>query len=204
MVFIVACGNEKIGEYETKEECIIFLKKSFGDRMIKPDNYHSSCQGMLEEWRNSDIPGFPVVRILELEAKKSSITDLLKVADKNKVEEVRVPKPVKKVRITACTPTRTRLVTNKKTPPIPASEVEEGTIKEGNDSALYISKKLKDGSSRWTRYYEETHDGLERKRKAPKGKAKEYKEGTVMKGEDGKKWRVKQVKKGVFKWVRVM
>ena len=44
--------------------------------------------------------------------------------------------------------------------------------------------------------------GLERKRKAPMAKAKEFRVGTVMKGEDGKEWMVKKMKGDKFKWVR--
>ena len=57
----------------------------------------------------------------------------------------RIPKPVKVQKNTACTPTRTRLVTGKKTPPIPASQLAEGTIKIGNDGNAWINKKKGDG-----------------------------------------------------------
>ena len=115
--------------------------------------------------------------------------------------EVRIPKPMKPVKNVATTPTRTRLVTGKKTPPIPASQIPEGTVKIGNDGNAWINKK-KGGSYKWVRHYDETHDGLERKRKAPKEKAREFKEGTIMRGEDGREWMVKKMRGGKFKWVR--
>ena len=116
-------------------------------------------------------------------------------------EPKRIPKPSRPVVNKALTPTRTRLITGNKTPPIPASELPEGTVKRGNDGTNWINKK-KGSGYKWVRYYEETHDGLERKRKAPKRRAKEFKEGTVLKGEDGNDWMVKKIAGNRFRWVR--
>ena len=69
------------------------------------------------------------------------------------------------------------------------------------EEADWVNKK-KNGTHRWIRYIEETHDGLERKRKAPNAKAREFKVGTVMTGEDGREWIVKKVKDKNFRWVR--
>ena len=120
-----------------------------------------------------------------------------------KIKPSESPKPVVAVKNEATTPTRTRLKVNNdgKTPPVPASSLEEGTVKLGDDGNHWINKR-KGGKFRWVKYIPETHDGLERKRKAPIEKAKEFKAGTVMKGNDGNEWIVKEVKGGKFRWVR--
>jgi len=123
---------------------------------------------------------------------------------KNDETEKRFNVAVKKEKLIACTPTRTRLVTGKKTPPLKAASVKEGTVKKGQGGTLWIST-IKNGKYKWVQYFEETHEGKERKttkRKAPSGKAKEFKEGTVMEGEDGNEWIVKKSKTGTFRWVK--
>ena len=194
-VFIVACGSEILGQTDKKEDAIEYLQETYGDDCVNCDKYEPRCQGLLEEWRGDQHK----LRIITINPGEFDMVKLLEHVDHK--EEPRIPKPIKPVRNTACTPTRTRLVTGKKTPPIPASGLPEGTIKLGNDGKQWINKK-KGNTFKWIRYYEETHEGLERKRKAPKERAKQFKEGTVKTGEDGRDWIVKKVKENKFRWVR--
>jgi hypothetical protein len=197
LVFVVAHGSTILGQSETRDDGIGYLKETYGEEKFVPDNYFPKCQGLLEEFNYDDNE--KKFRLIEVRDNGIDLKSLLHQASKKKI--TRIPKPSKPVRNEACTPMRTRLVTGKKTPPIPASRLPEGTVKLGNDGTTWINKK-KGGSFKWVKYYEETHEGLERKRKAPKDKAKEFKVGTVMKGEDGKEWMVKKMKGDKFKWVR--
>lgn len=195
-VFVIANGSEILGQIEDRKDGIEYLRENYSNDCFNCDNYYPKCQGLLEEFVQKENKKFRIIEI------RSNNMDILPMIKKASVKEMkRVPKPSKPEKNTACTPTRTRLITGKKTPPIPASQVKEGTVKRGNDGNTWISKKKGDGF-KWIKYYEETHDGLERKRKAPKGKAKEFKVGTVKTGEDGKKWIVKKVKDNKYKWVR--
>ena len=194
-VFIVACGSEILGQTDNKEDAMEYLKETYGDNCLKCEGYQPKCQGLLEEWKGDKQK----LRIITIYPGNMDIVKLLEEADVKR--EVRIPKPAKPVKNIATTPTRTRLVTGKKTPPIPASEIPEGTIKLGNDGKQWINKKKGNGF-KWVRYYEETHDGLERKRKAPMQRAKQFKEGTIKKGEDGRDWLVKKVTGNKFRWVR--
>lgn len=195
-IYIVAKGKEILGQAESREDAIGYIEETYGEASVKADRYEPRCQGQLEEWRQGEGDKIRVIMVCQ---KTPSMIDLLNKADVSR--EVRIPKPMKPVKNVATTPTRTRLVTGKKTPPIPASELPEGTVKRGNDGENWINKE-KNGTFRWVRYIEETHDGLERKRKAPNAKAKEFKEGTVMKGGDGRDWIVKKAKNNSYRWVR--
>ena len=195
-LFIVAKGKEILGQAESREDALGYIQETYGEDAIKAQNYEPRCQGQLEEWTQGEGDKIRVIMVCK---ENPSMIKMLEQADVER--EVRIPKPMKPVKNVATTPTRTRLVTGKKTPPIPASELPEGTIKRGNDGENWINKK-KNGTHRWIRYIEETHDGLERKRKAPNAKAREFKVGTVMTGEDGREWIVKKVKDKNFRWVR--
>ena len=195
-LYVVAHGKEILGQTEERSDAIQYIKETYGDQTVRGDNYEPRCQGQLEEWIQDNGVR---IRVIMINPEKFDLMRVLKEADVER--EVRIPKPSKPVKNVACTPTRTRLVTGKKTPPVPASGLPEGTIKKGNDGENWVNKK-KNGTFRWVRYYEETHDGLERKRKAPKQKAKEFKVGTVMTGEDGREWAVKKTKDNKFRWVR--
>ena len=196
-IFVVAEGSNILGQAKTREDGIGYLRETYGEDKFNPENYFPKCQGLLEEFDHGE--GQKKFRLIEVREGDIDLMSLLQESSKRKV--VRIPKPVKVQRNTACTPTRTRLVTGKKTPPIPASQIAEGTIKIGNDGNAWINKKKGDGF-KWVRHYDETHDGLERKRKAPKTKAREFRVGTTMMGEDGKEWIVKKMKGNKFKWVR--
>ena len=197
IVFVVAQGSTILGQSESREDGIGYLRETYGEEKFNPENYFPKCQGMLDEFCYDDNE--KKFRLIEVREGGVDLKSLLEEASKRKI--TRIPKPVKPMKNTACTPTRTRLVTGKKTPPIPASRLPEGTVKVGNDGSTWINKRKGD-TYRWVKYYEETHDGLERKRKAPKAKAKEFKVGTIMKGEDGREWMVKKMKGDKFKWVR--
>ena len=197
VVFVVADGSSILGQSETRDDGIGYLMETYGEDKFVPENYFPKCQGMLDEFCYDENK--KKFRLIEVRDGGIDLMKLLEEASKHK--SIRIPKPTKQVRNTACTPTRTRLVTGKKTPPIPASQIPEGTVKMGNDGNAWINKKKGD-VYKWVRHYDETHDGLERKRKAPKEKAREFKEGTVMNGEDGREWVVKKMKGGKFKWVR--
>lgn len=194
--FVIVFGDEILGKTDDYNQAYDYLIESFGEKAINLDNYNVYCQGLLEEWIYYDNPK---VRIID-HSKKN--IDPLQLIENIKEEVTRIPKPVKVEKNLPTTPTRTRLVTNTKSPPVNASKLKEGTIKKGNDGSMWINKKFKNGSFKWVRYYEETHEGLERKRKAPSHKAKEYKVGTIMTGVDGNQWIVKRVREGVFKWVK--
>ena len=196
-VFVVAEGSNILGQAKTREDGIGYLRETYGEEKFSANNYHPKCQGLLEEFDLGE--GQKKFRLIEVRDKGVDLIELLRESSKQKI--IRIPKPVKVQRNAACTPTRTRLVTGKKTPPIPASQLAEGTIKIGNDGNAWINKKKGDGF-KWVRHYDETHDGLERKRKAPKAKAREFRAGTTMMGEDGKEWIVKKMKGNKFKWVR--
>lgn len=197
IIFVVAEGSNILGQAKTREDGIGYLKETYGDEKFTAENYFPKCQGLLDEFNYDD--NSKKFRLIEVREKGVNLENLLEESSKRRV--TRIPKPVKVQKNTACTPTRTRLVTGKKTPPIPASQLVEGTIKIGNDGNAWINKKKGDGF-KWVRHYDETHDGLERKRKAPKAKAREFKVGTTMIGEDGKEWIVKKMKGNKFKWVR--
>lgn len=196
-VFVVAVGSDILGQSLSREDGIGYLKENYGEEKFTWENYHPKCQGLLEEFHTGE--GEKKIRLIEVMEGGVNLEKLLRQASERKA--VRIPKPVKPEKNMPCTPTRTRLVTGKKTPPIPASQLPEGTVKLGNDGSTWINKK-KGNDFKWVRYYEETHDGLQRKRKAPRAKAKEFREGTVMKGEDQREWIVKKTNGGKFKWVR--
>lgn len=201
-VFVIAFGNEILGKTPTWDEAYIYLTKSFGEKAINIDNYNCFGQGKLDEWTYFDNPK---IRIINLPKGEVEVEKILEDLDDNKSknETIRLPSPEKPIRCNVTTPTRTRLkVKNTKNPLADASKLKEGTIKKSSDGTKWIVKRMKNGGAKWTRYYEETHDGLERKRKSPKLKAKEYEEGTVMDGEDGNRWIVKKVKDNTFKWVK--
>jgi len=193
-VFIVAYGKDILGQAETRDDAMEYLVENYGENTISPDNYYPKCQGMMEEWKC----GEKSARIIMMRHDPINVSEIIKGIED---EPKRIPKPMRPVVNKALTPTRTRLITGNKTPPIPASELPEGTVKRGNDGTNWINKR-KGAGYKWVRYYEETHDGLERKRKAPKSRAREFKEGTVMKGEDGNDWMVKKIAGNRFRWVR--
>ncbi len=195
-LYIVAKGKEILGQAESRQDALGYIQETYGEESVKASNYEPRCQGQLEEWRHEDGDKIRVIMVCK---ETPSLVNMLEAADVER--EVRIPKPMKPVKNTATTPTRTRLVTGKKTPPIPASELPEGTIKRGNDGETWINK-TKNGTYRWNRYIEEKTDGLERKGKAPNAKAREIKVGTVMTGEDGREWIVKKVRDKNFRWVR--
>ena len=197
-VFVIAFGQEILGRTDNFEEAYSYIKESFGEKAINIENFNTFGQGAMDEWIYYDNPK---IRIINLRKKIIDPLELLEeVEDSDEV--VRIPKPIKPVKNIPTTPMRTRLITNKKSPPIDASKLKEGSVRKGEDGTSWTNKKLKNGKFKWVKYYEETHDGLERKRKAPVLRAKEYKEGTVMKGSDGNDWIVKKVRENVFKWVK--
>ena len=196
-VFVIAFGNEILGKTETWDEAYIYLIKSFGEKAIAIENYNSFGQGKLDEWSYFDNPK---IRIINLPKKELDPCQVLE--DVEEENSIRVPNPVNPIKCKVTTPTRTRLIIGGKTPMADATKLKEGTVRKGNDGTLWTNKKSKTGKGKWVKYYEETHEGLERKRKSPKLRAKEYDEGTVMEGNDGNKWIVKKVKDNVFKWVK--
>ena len=197
-VFVIAFGQEILGRTNSYEEAYSYITESFGEKAINVNNFNTFGQGAMDEWVYYDNPK---IRVIDLGKDKIDPVKLLEGIDEED-DTVRVPKPVKPVKNIPTTPLRTRLITNKKTPPVDASKLKEGSIRKGADGTTWTNKKLKNGSFKWVKYYEETHEGLDRKRKAPALRAKEYEEGTVMKGADGNEWIVKKVKGNVFKWVK--
>ena len=104
-LYIVAKGKEILGQAESREDALGYIHETYGEESLKASNYEPRCQGQLEEWKYGDSEKIRVIMVCK---ETPSITDMLETADVER--EVRIPKPMKPVKNTATTPTRTRLV----------------------------------------------------------------------------------------------
>ena len=105
-LYIVAKGKEILGQAESRQDALGYIQETYGEKSVKASNYEPRCQGQLEEWRHEDGDKIRVIMVCK---ETPSLVNMLESADVER--EVRIPKPMKPVKNTATTPTRTRLVT---------------------------------------------------------------------------------------------
>lgn len=201
--FHVSFGDEVLGKTNNYEEAYKYILEGFGEKAINMNNYETFCQGKLNTWKYYSNP---VIRIIDIS--KVNVLDLINQTLNEKeninkqTKKKNLPKPVKPDKNSVTTPTRTRLKGDKKTPLMEASKFKEGTVRKGSDGNKYIVKN-KNGNFKWVKYIKETHTiPTNSNRKSPLQKAKEYKEGTKMKGQDGNTWVVKKVNDHSYKWIK--
>ena len=73
LVFVVAEGSTILGQSESREDGIGYLKETYGEEKFHPENYFPKCQGMLDEFCYDE--GEKRFRLIEvkLESKMSLI-----------------------------------------------------------------------------------------------------------------------------------
>jgi hypothetical protein len=199
--FIISFGDEVLGKTNNWKDAYNYVLEGFGEKAININNFETFCQGKLNTWTYFSNP---VIRIIDIS--KVNVLELIKetISEEEKENKTprRIPKPVKPDKNTVTTPTRTRLITGKKTPLVDASKLPEGTKRKGLDGFKYIVKN-KNGKNKWVKHSVATHSiPTNSNRKSPASKAKEYKDGTVMKGEDGNMWEVKKINSNTYKWIK--
>ena len=168
-----------------------FVRRKFKE-IIEYLEFEPLGDGQVEIWKN----GFNNIKIVRENSDDIDILNLIKNHTSKDLKKVRFVETNVDV-LTPCTPKRTRLKTTKT-----IEKASEGKIKKGNDGKMWISKKLSDGSYKWTRYYEKTHTLKNTKRKCPIEPAKNFSENTTKPGLDGNFWIVKKLDNGTKKWFR--
>lgn len=188
----------KICSFKNRESAHQYLREKHA-YILPYLEYEPIAMGNLEVWQN------PTVRIEIRRSFKGKmdihklLNDHLKNIINNNTNE-NIKNEVKEINTSIampCTPRRTKIITknDKK------ETAEEGKIIIVNDEE-YIGKKGKDGKVRWAKYYKKNYETVANKRQAPKEMAKNFKEGTQKKGENGQMWIVKKQKNGSLKWFK--
>lgn len=199
IVYNIYIDGNRIGKSATYSEAIGYVKEEY-DYLLPYLTWEPLGAGGVDCWSNGVneimiekyyVNGIDLVELIEQHQKK--VAEMSGEAEEDEDEEEKKRMPF--------TPKRTTLKMKKRKT---VSIGKEGEVMEGEDGKKYIAKKLANGKMRWTRYNEKKYSGAPKKgtRKCPSTPAKEFKEGTVKKGLDGKKWMVKRIANGTVKWVR--
>ena len=189
LYYEIYLNEDKVYECTTRDEAHEYISNKHNDLMPFLE-YEPLGDGGLEAWTNGVID----IKIVRIKKGKLDINKLLseyteKEGKEREVKEVHVEK------MTPLTPRRTQIKGEKK-----LTKAGEGKPKKDKNGNIWVSKKNKKGEYKWTRYYEESYENS--KRKCPKNAAKNYDEGTVKKGMDGKMWQVKLLSNDTKKWFR--
>jgi len=184
-------NEEKVYECDDREKAHGYIRKNHND-LIPFLEYEPLGAGSIECWTN----GMMDIKIVRLKKGKIDINKLLEKHNHIEEREREIPKEVNVEKATPLTPMRTRIKSNNR-----MDKAGEGKRKKDKEGNLWISKKNKKGEYKWTRYYEENYENTNR-RKSPKQPAKNFDEGTVKKGLDGKFWMVRILSNGAKKWFR--
>ena len=183
--------DNKIGKSLSRNDAVGYVQEEYSNMMPFLE-YNPTGVGDIDIWEN----GILKIEIRRV-CKDNRCLDIIKVLDssikKLKEPRERESEEVNVQKVMPCTPRRTRIKKDNGD----LEKAKDGQIIE-KDGIKYISKKGK-----WSPYYENNYSKTATsKRKCPKTAAKEYKEGTVKKGLDGKMWIVKVLANGNKKWVK--
>lgn len=183
--------DNKIGKSLTHNDAVGYVQEEYSNMMPFLE-YNPTGVGDIDIWENG---------ILKIEIRRvckgNRCIDIIKILDSS-IKKLKEPRErdseeVNVQKVMPCTPRRTRIKKDNGD----LEKAKDGQIIE-KDGIKYISKKGK-----WSPYYENNYNKTATsKRKCPKTAAKEYKEGTVKKGLDGKMWLVKVLANGNKKWIK--
>lgn len=183
--------DNKIGKSLTHDDAVGYVQEEYSNMMPFLE-YNPTGVGDIDIWEN----GILKIEIRRV-CKDNRCLDIIKVLDSS-IKKLKEPRErdseeVNVQKVMPCTPRRTRIKKDNGD----LEKAKDGQIIE-KDGIKYISKKGK-----WSPYYENNYNKTAvSKRKCPKTAAKEYKEGTVKKGLDGKMWIVKILANGNKKWIK--
>lgn len=197
-IYEVRINGKLVHSAENREECHDHINKKHGD-IIQYFKYDTLGNGKLETWDN----GINKISLIEKAKKKINPSELLDSyieSSKDVDKKEHVIKEVNVEKLMPCTPKRTRIKQKNNKPLVKA---EKGKIIETEDGTKWVSKKTRDDTYKWEKYYEKTYSNKTKGRKAPQEPAKKFKEGTKKKGLDGNKWIVKVNKNGNKKWLKI-
>jgi hypothetical protein len=192
-IYEVRINGKLTHSSDDREDCHDHINKKHGD-IIQYFKYDTLGNGKLETWDN----GINKISLIEKRKTKIDPRELLESYDKNENEEY-VPKEINVQKLMPCTPKRTRIKQKNNKPLVKA---QKGKIIESDDGTKWISKKTKNNTYKWEKYYEKTYSNKPTGRKAPSEPAKKFNEGVKRKGLDGNKWIVKIDKNGIKKWLK--
>lgn len=185
----VIINGELENDFPCRDDAHTHIKGKYRD-IIYYLNYEPLGDGVLEKWNSN----FLTIEIKKISAGRINLENLIK--ENLKTDKRPVVKEINVAKNLPCTPTRTRLITKNKK----LEKAEEGKMKTDENGVQWISKRNKNGDFKWTKYYENNY--TQTKRKGPKSPAKDFKEGTVKKGLDGKMWKVARLTNGQKRWAR--
>ena len=86
IVFVVAHGSTILGQSETRDDGIGYLKETYGEEKFVPDNYFPKCQGLLEEFNYDDNE--KKFRLIEVRDNGIDLKSLLRQASKKKITRI--------------------------------------------------------------------------------------------------------------------
>ena len=198
-VYNVYIDGNKIGKSTSRTEAIEYLQENY-DHILPHLTWEPLSGGGVDCWGNgiSEImvekhhpDGIDLLYLINEDEKRTKESETEPEEEIDHEERKRMP----------FTPRRTNLKTKKKKR---VSVAKEGEIMEGEDGKKYIAKKMANGKMHWTKYNVKTYKGppVKSNRKCPGKPAKEFKDGTVKKGLDGKMWVVTVMTNGNVKWSR--
>lgn len=188
----VYINDIRVKKFTTREDAHKYINKEHQEFMPYLE-YNPIGAGSLEIWEN----GFMHIMNARKTKGKFDIIGLLDShQQKNNPSRKVTFNEVNITKVMPCTPKRTRIYNDSKK----LEKAKEGKIIE-KDGKKYISKKDKNGNYKWVRHHEENYSKTSTtKRKSPKLPAKNFDEGTVKKGMDGKFWKVIITANGQKRW----
>lgn len=206
--YIIYIDGKKKNTLDTYQDALRFIRDNYHEMIKRMDWEPKGCGGV-DLWDNG-INSIMIEKCypegvdLEFLAKEYNKIDFDNDDEDNEKSDDEVFDHEEKKKM-PYTPQRTTLKMKRKKK---VSVMKIGEIKEGEDGKMYICKQKASGKLYWTQYVQKTYQGVpvkgdgKKTRKCPPKPAKEFKSGTVRKGEDGKLWLAKEMSNGNLRWVR--
>ena len=206
--YVIHIDNKEKKRLNTYNEALRYVKDNYQEMIKRMDWEPKGCGGV-DLWDNG-INSIMIEKCypegvdLEFLAKEHHLLELEDERNDEESEDDEVIDQEEKKKM-PYTPRRTTLKMKRKKK---VSVMEIGEIKEGEDGKMYICKEKTNGRLYWTQYVQKTYSGVpikketKKTRKCPSKPAKEFKHGTVRKGEDGEMWVAKEMSNGSFRWFK--